>query len=123
MRSEVEQLKTSAKIFQTANCTYCQSQLELPTVHFMCGHSFHQRCLQDVDECSSCSKKNRETAQLKSKYDQDVGNHETFYTQMKNTQNNGFYVVSEYFGRGIFKPHTDLDESAVDLNKSELFDD
>lgn len=122
MRSELEQLKTTAKIFQVATCTYCSSQLDLPSVHFMCGHSFHQRCLTDVDDCSACSKKHRDIAEKKSKYDEGTGNHEAFFTQLKNNQNNGFFVVSEYFGRGIFKQHTDLDESAVDLNKSQLFD-
>ena len=33
---------TSAKIFQGAKCSVCSRPLDLPAVHFLCQHSFHQ---------------------------------------------------------------------------------
>jgi hypothetical protein len=33
----------SARVFQVTRCSHCGAPLDLPTVHFMCKHSFHQR--------------------------------------------------------------------------------
>ena len=35
-------LTSSARIFQLNKCTLCHQQLDLPAVHFLCMHSFHQ---------------------------------------------------------------------------------
>ncbi|CAG8474557.1 8204_t:CDS:10 [Ambispora leptoticha] len=42
-RKEIEELKTSARIFQVTKCTLCNTNLDLPAVHFLCRHSYHQR--------------------------------------------------------------------------------
>ena len=42
MRSQIEELQTCAKIFQSSKCMICSRALELPAVHFLCGDSFHQ---------------------------------------------------------------------------------
>lgn len=31
------------EVFQVTRCAACQTQLDLPSVHFMCKHSYHQR--------------------------------------------------------------------------------
>jgi uncharacterized protein with PIN domain len=31
------------EVFQVTRCTACGGQLDLPSVHFMCKHSYHQR--------------------------------------------------------------------------------
>ena len=31
------------KVFHVTQCAACQGGLDLPAVHFMCGHSYHQR--------------------------------------------------------------------------------
>ncbi len=33
----------SAKIFQVSKCSVCSHPLELPSVHFLCQHSYHQQ--------------------------------------------------------------------------------
>src|SRR6218665_269449 len=33
----------SAKIFQNQKCSVCSHALDLPSVHFLCQHSFHQQ--------------------------------------------------------------------------------
>jgi len=48
MRQEIHELRTSAKIFQQSKCSSCFSLLDLPAVHFLCNHSFHQRCLAET---------------------------------------------------------------------------
>jgi len=32
-----------AKVFSVTRCSQCNGQLDLPSVHFMCNHSYHQR--------------------------------------------------------------------------------
>lgn len=45
-----------ARVFQMTRCSACAGQLDLPSVHFMCKHSYHQRCLgEDEVECAMCA--------------------------------------------------------------------
>ena len=43
--AEIHDLGTKPAVFQAERCNACGMQLDLPTVHFLCKHSFHQRCL------------------------------------------------------------------------------
>lgn len=109
MRTEIQELKTSAKIFQLMKCTACTSPLELPAVHFLCMHSFHQRCLGDNErECPVCSPQNNAILDRKKAYEQSANQHEQFFKQLEGSDN-GFSVVSEYFGRNIFNKVVVLD--------------
>lgn len=47
MRSEIRELKTSAKIFQGRKCASCGGELELPSIHFLCMHSFCANCVPE----------------------------------------------------------------------------
>ena len=42
MAGEVRSLTSEPRVFQLSKCSACHGQLELPTVHFLCMHSFHQ---------------------------------------------------------------------------------
>ena len=56
--AEIGELTDSAgaRVFQMARCTACGGQLDLPSVHFMCKHSYHQRCLGEEEaECPTCA--------------------------------------------------------------------
>lgn len=44
-RAEFKKLKTTSKAFLSNNCVQCQNGLTFPSIHFMCGHSFHENCL------------------------------------------------------------------------------
>ena len=36
-------------------CIGCGLSLELPTVHFLCGHSYHKACISnDNNHCPKC---------------------------------------------------------------------
>lgn len=43
IRERIESIKNDTIIFQGSRCKACYSQLELPSVHFMCQHSYHQQ--------------------------------------------------------------------------------
>lgn len=102
MRAEVHELKTNARIFQLSKCTACTSVLDLPAIHFLCMHSFHQRCLGDNEkECPICAPAYRHVLDLKRNLEQNAGDHDTFFQLVRNSED-GFSVIADYFGRGIF---------------------
>ncbi|KAK4185817.1 vacuolar protein sorting-associated protein 11 [Podospora australis] len=45
-RAEIADLGTKPAVFQATRCQQCSLPLDLPAVHFLCKHSFHQRCLR-----------------------------------------------------------------------------
>jgi hypothetical protein len=53
-RVEFKKLKTTAKAFLSNNCVSCNSGLYFPSIHLMCGHSFHEHCLGNDRECIRC---------------------------------------------------------------------
>lgn len=56
MKQEIDDLSTKARIFQYTKCSGCGLPLDLPAVHFLCMHSYHQHCLTDNSaECPKCS--------------------------------------------------------------------
>ncbi|KAL7678229.1 hypothetical protein ACOME3_004458 [Neoechinorhynchus agilis] len=40
--------------YECRNCQICNSALDLPSVHFMCRHSFHKGCLEAYSEDRKC---------------------------------------------------------------------
>ncbi|KAA1130836.1 hypothetical protein PGTUg99_025402 [Puccinia graminis f. sp. tritici] len=60
-RNEITDLVDKPKIFNLNNkCASCFTALDLPVVHFMCQHSYHQRCLGDQESCLKCLTKSEE---------------------------------------------------------------
>nr|GEV68380.1 vacuolar protein-sorting-associated protein 11 homolog [Tanacetum cinerariifolium] len=101
MRKEIQDLRTNARIFQLSKCTACTFTLDLPAVHFMCMHSFHQRCLGDNEkECPECAPEYRSVLEMKRSLEQTSKNQDQFFKQVKNSKD-GFSVIAEYFGKGI----------------------
>ena len=67
MRKNIVELRTSAKIFQHQKCSSCKGNLELPSVHFLCMHSFHERCLgENEKECPECMTSNKKVLGIES---------------------------------------------------------
>ena len=64
MRQLIDEMKTNFKVFQATKCSGCNHQLELPSVHFLCGHSYHQQCFESYNaesdsDCPLCLPENR----------------------------------------------------------------
>lgn len=57
MRAELEELTTTPRVFQNSKCALSGAALELPAVHFLCGHSFNLRAMPDTEgkECPLCA--------------------------------------------------------------------
>ncbi|XP_065653424.1 vacuolar protein sorting-associated protein 11 homolog [Hydra vulgaris] len=109
MEAEIEVLKTSAKIFQSSKCMICNRLLELPAVHFLCGDSFHQTCFESYsdseNECPICAPENRKIKEIIYAHEHNNALHEQFNQQLERSSD-GFSVVADYFGRGVFKKVT-----------------
>ncbi|KAL4710884.1 hypothetical protein ACJJTC_002514 [Scirpophaga incertulas] len=43
MKAQIQRLQQEPVTFQSSRCAACNRSLELPTVHFLCQHSFHQQ--------------------------------------------------------------------------------
>lgn len=125
MRKEIQDLKTNARIFQLSKCTTCTFTLELPAVHFMCMHSFHQRCLGDNDkECPECAPEYGAVFEMKRSLEQNSKNQDQFFHQVR-TSKDGFSVIAEYFGKGIISktskgPSSQSPNSSYDYSNDNL---
>uniref|UniRef100_A0A673T2R1 Vacuolar protein sorting-associated protein 11 homolog n=1 Tax=Suricata suricatta TaxID=37032 RepID=A0A673T2R1_SURSU len=109
IRQEIQELKASPKIFQKTKCSICNSALELPSVHFLCGHSFHQHCFESYSEsdadCPTCLPENRKVMDMIRAQEQKHDLHDQFQHQLK-CSNDSFSVIADYFGRGVFNKLT-----------------
>merc|ERR1719203_1113576 len=55
MQQEITALRTEARVFQSTKCFQCQQALEVPAVHFFCGHSYDVYCVPSDGGCPKCS--------------------------------------------------------------------
>ena len=104
MRDEIHELQTNATTFQNTSCGTCHTGLELPAVHFLCKHSFHERCLPDKDSpCPICADEVDHVLRMRSDLQKSAANHDAFFKELNDAED-GFTTVAEYCGRGIFDP-------------------
>jgi len=105
MRNEIEDIKINPREFKVAKCSACSQQLELPSVHFLCHHSYHMHCFESYaeseNECPACMAENRKVLEIIRAQEENKNLNEQFDHQLEVAED-GFSVVSEYFGRGIF---------------------
>jgi hypothetical protein len=106
-KAELNNLATKPVVFQATRCKICSTPLELPAVHFLCKHSFHQRCLstdEDVEdesiECPICSPQNQTVRAIRRAQVESAERHDMFMDALKRGKD-GLAVVSEWFGRGV----------------------
>ncbi|XP_023740105.2 vacuolar protein-sorting-associated protein 11 homolog isoform X1 [Lactuca sativa] len=118
MRKEIQDLRTNARIFQLSKCSACTFTLDLPAVHFMCMHSFHQRCLGDNEkECPECAPEYRSVVEMKRNLEQNSKNQDQFFKQVRNSKD-GFSVIAEYFGKGIISKTSKKESGGGSLNSN-----
>ena len=103
-RKEMDDLATKPAVFQTRRCAACGRSLDLPTVHFLCKHSFHQNCLNEVDgqaaECPKCSPANNNIRAFRKAQEESAEKHDMFLDALQRSRNK-FGTIGEFFGRGV----------------------
>ena len=114
MKDKIHRLKEDATTFQVSKCTACNHTLELPSVHFLCQHSYHQHCFQSYSEseaeCPKCNTKNKGILDIIKSQKQSQHHHDQFHSRLEKAPGgieDGFSVVADYFGRGLFKKKED----------------
>lgn len=107
--NEINELDTKPVSFSATRCSACGGTLELPTVHFLCKHSFHQHCLntsdtQEVDgseiDCPICAPQNQTVRQIRRAQEESAGRHEMFLDALGRSGER-FATVGDWFGRGV----------------------
>ncbi|KAJ3287175.1 Vacuolar protein sorting-associated protein 11 [Borealophlyctis nickersoniae] len=102
MRAQIDELKGSPIVFQATKCDLCRQPLELPTVHFMCKHSYHQRCLGESDhECPRCAPEHRAIQELIRGQEKNAGRHDVFLQKLESADDR-FAVIADYFSKNTF---------------------
>ncbi|KAJ6519433.1 hypothetical protein C8R45DRAFT_951467 [Mycena sanguinolenta] len=88
------------RVFNVTRCSSCGGQLDLPSVHFMCNHSFHQpRCIQENEtECPLCVREHGVIREIRRNNERLADQHELFVSEVKE---GGFSAVASAFSRGI----------------------
>ncbi|TPX77107.1 hypothetical protein CcCBS67573_g01607 [Chytriomyces confervae] len=120
MKSLIHELKTAPVVFQSSKCSLCAESLELPSIHFMCKHSYHARCiggreggdvvtdgsdLADVEkECPICAPEHKMVENMFKSQIENVGRHDVFLKKLDMKKEDRFSVVADYFGKNLFVP-------------------
>lgn len=108
MKSNIQEMQTTAKVFQASKCSCCSKSLELPSVHFYCGHSYHQACFESYSaehdsDCPLCLPDNNKVmSQIKQRKplkDQS----ERLREQLLRPDCDVISIVSSYLSKGILQ--------------------
>nr|XP_018902631.1 PREDICTED: vacuolar protein sorting-associated protein 11 homolog isoform X1 [Bemisia tabaci] len=106
IRDRIREIQSNAVVFQSSRCSACNNQLELPSVHFLCQHSFHQHCFQSYaeneKECPACLPNNQPILDIIQSQEKSREGSQTFHTQLE-TAEDGFSLVAHYFGKRVFR--------------------
>lgn len=107
---DMDELSTKPASFSATRCSTCGMTLNLPTVHFLCKHSYHQQCLNVADaqeaeevECPICAPLNSTVRQIRRAQEESAGRHELFVDELGRASGDRFGAVGEWFGRGVME--------------------
>ncbi|KAF2716341.1 vacuolar protein sorting-associated protein 11 [Polychaeton citri CBS 116435] len=115
---ELQELKEKPTSFSATRCASCGGTMDLPTMHFMCKHSFHQRCINvginpsirasgeggesDDVECPICTPQNETARAIKQAQEESIDKHDVFVSALERAgSGERFGMVGEWFGRGV----------------------
>lgn len=107
MRAEIGEIAKGSRVFQLSKCSACHGQLEAPTVHFLCMHSYHQACLGDHDGvCLVCAPQCRRQTEQQQQQRTLARGHAEYFKQVEGSAD-GFGTAAEFLGRGMLCPLND----------------
>lgn len=106
--AEIADLGGKPAVFQATRCSQCAQALDLPAVHFLCKHSFHQRCLKGggagaeggEGECPLCAQANATIRAIRERQDEAAGRHDLFKSELEKSEDR-FGTIAEWFQRGV----------------------
>ncbi|TFK62496.1 hypothetical protein BDN72DRAFT_964507 [Pluteus cervinus] len=99
------------RVFNATRCSACGGQLDLPSIHFMCNHSYHQRCLADNEtECPNCIREHGVIQEIRRNNERLADQHEVFLSEV---QEGGFEAVASAFSRGALSLARPMDGAGI----------
>ena len=117
---QLKELQMTAKSYSVTRCAQCSGALDIPFVYFICGHGYHQSCLDDMNEpeCNSCKTKMNQCIQKINEGRNLAKNPDQFYKDLNSENNeNKFDVFASYLGKGIFiNKNEEEPEQKPDIN-------
>ncbi len=95
--------KYLSKTFSGTNkCSNCGGSLDEPFVFFICGHGYHQSCLDEEIECIVCKDKFKNILD-KFEDGKKIAKENKFIDEINHTDNEKKYdVFANYFGKAVF---------------------
>lgn len=109
-KKHIEEMKSKPKVFQATKCTACSHLLEIPSIHFMCNHSYHLTCFENYitendQECPYCLPENRKILNEINMFDNVKNVNELFQQELLDSRD-PFDVIARYCGQGLFNSLT-----------------
>ncbi|CAK9112092.1 unnamed protein product, partial [Durusdinium trenchii] len=103
MQQEIIKLRTEAKEFQNTRCFQCGLTLDVPAVHFFCGHSYHSYCTPSDGTCPKCSSGALPKLSLKEQREAQARNVEDFFKYLQGgAGDRGVQAMGEWCKFGAF---------------------
>jgi hypothetical protein len=104
-RAATARLLTEPTVFQASRDAQTNAPLELPSVHFLCGHSFNARTLGDGEgrQCPLCAAEHARVAELQRSRRGAAGGAaaDAFFRQLKAAGPDSFGLVAEWYSKGL----------------------
>jgi len=116
MKQDYKQLTSAPKLFENSTCSNCKERLTIPTYHFMCGHVYHEACVQEENYkrvWKECFKEINETFKDKKIYEETVKDSQQFFTELQQEEKK-MKTIAHYYGIGMFN------EIQEELQKNEI---
>ena len=102
----IKEIQMSAKTCNSSRCSSCKSSLDMPYIYFVCGHAYHQNCLDENNgkyECPICKGKNNQFLKKIEEGENYAKEPEKYLEDLNNKdQRNKFDVFADYIRKGIF---------------------
>jgi len=103
MQQEIGELRTRAQVFQNTRCFQCGLSLEVPAVHFFCGHSYHSYCVPADGGCPKCASEALPKIALKDQREAQASNAEDFFKFLQGGGGEGgMQAIAEWCKFGAF---------------------
>ena len=103
--------------FSTSKCCSCKSSLEMPFVFFICGHGYHQSCLDEINgkfECSVCKEKNGKYFNQIEEGEKYAREPDKYQEELNKEKQNKFDVFANFLGKGVFTNGNNSDNKEDD---------
>jgi outer membrane lipoprotein-sorting protein len=99
---EIHKISNEPVLIQPTKCDSCGDKLDNETTHFLCGHSYHEFCLADENNCPKCTP-SREAIHNVRENQKAVTQRNDLFEAALNDSDNKFKTLTDFFGKGAME--------------------